>query len=70
MNTKLYETRLTSDEKQPWNRFSYGSMVYWLAPWTLNPKIRVQISVEPSFEYKISHAFESTVVLEDEHKTI
>ena len=24
-------------------------MVRWLAPWTLNPKTRVQISVEPLF---------------------
>ena len=25
-----------------------GSMVEWLAPWPLNPKTRVQISVEPA----------------------
>ena len=28
---------------------SIDSMVQWLAPWTLNPKTRDQISVEPPF---------------------
>ena len=46
--TLVEELQQKHKQKIRFNRF-LGSMVYWLAPWTLNPKTRVQISVEPLF---------------------
>ena len=50
--------RETSTKPQAVN--ASGSMLYWLAPWTLNPKTRIQIWVEPLFHcHKNSSAVSS-----------
>ena len=50
---------------------SIGSMVYWLAPWTLNPKTRVQISVEPLLHcHKNSSVVSSMIVFSRKSRTL
>ena len=62
LNVIIHQKSQQIKKKQPKIRYSagltsytynicnlvQGSMVYWLALWTLNPAIRVQISVEPN----------------------
>jgi len=50
-------------------------MVQWLAPWTLNPVIRVRISVGPSFltslnKYKLIYSLKMDSVSQQSHLAV
>ena len=45
---KLYQKGYPEKDTAPPVKDKYGSVVQWLALWTLNPEIRVQVSAEPT----------------------
>ena len=45
---KLYQKVYPEKDTAPPVKDKQGSVVQWLALWTLNPEIRVQVSAEPT----------------------